>query len=352
MKWMITALTFSTLSAYASQCELDLTQLRDQASQKLALADKNVDGEIVDGQREFEFGYEIKKNLSDEKIAKLCNESSFQENYKNVLRCTEDLYSVVSPQSTEKVIVKNKTYIPAYKHLPVSKWKMFSFCKNHENELAQMKPLIQKTKQCLEGVKVRLSHHSVLGQMGESVFKMARNYDEVFDYCGTAKFQESFASMDMNAVKQCYTQKMENTNMMSELNFENDFQELWKASVSSKKMKAKKMNLAEWQESISNAYVYDDYVAPAVATYIDCTQSFIKGNHLYTFYGDHKFVKCMGEDQVNTSSAETHCAGESEVFADSSSKWLKPSPSRSIASEVTHEPLHSFFGEWQNPNYR
>lgn len=353
MKWILSALAFTTLTAQANQCEFDLTQLRDQSFQKLSLADKNKDGEVVDGNRDFQFGYEIKNQLTDKTIKNLCGDKSFHSHYQNILRCTEDLYSVVSPQNIEKVKIKDKDYLASYKALPISKWKFFNFCKDHQDKLSEMSSEIQKTKSCLEGVKIRLSHNSVLGQTGESVFKMARNYDELFDYCQTPKFQESFASLDINDLKQCFTQKMENTHLMTEYNFSKDLDLLWQASRNKKNKMDKKLNLSKWQNAVNKSLVYDDYVAPAVATYIDCAQTFLKGKNLYSFYGDYTFVRCMGEDHKDPSLAQVHCAEQSPLYSQTESKWTKKSQAkRAIASEPTHKHLNSFFGEWQNSQYR
>ena len=352
MKWILSSLMLTTLSAHGSECEFDLTQLRDQSYQKLSLAESNSDGEVVDGFRDFQFGYEMKNQLTDKKIKNLCENERFQMNYKEVLRCTEDLYSVVSPQSIEKVKLKGKDYLASYKALPISKWKFFNYCHDHQNQMAQIHSEMQKTKSCLEGVKLRLSHNSVLGKSGQSVLSMARNYDELFDYCQTPKFQESFAKLDINDVKQCFTQKMENTHVMTSYNYGEEFKKLWQASQSGKKKFDKNLNLSQWQTAINNSLVFNDFVAPAVVTYLDCAQTFIKGKNLYAFYGDHKFVNCMGESHENAKDAQIHCAGVSPLYSQTESKWTKPKKaSRSVASNRPEYELKSFFGEWQNSNF-
>ena len=348
-------LSFTILIANAQageneQCEFRLKQDRDQSYQLLSLAQLNEFGKFEDAGRDFQFGYEYKKQMSDSYIQKVCKDKEFRSQMGNILHCTGQIYSKVAPESIPAVEIEGKSYLMAYKGLPVSKWKVFSYCKAKSSKMSLLHHDIDQTAQCLEQVKNRIQHNNVLSVAGQSVLNMARNYDEVFEYCQKPAFRSAFLGQDMVSVSSCYQKKMVDSKLFTEFHWDSKNKDFVSPSLVKSKFKkhVQKFNLESWAKQIQEEKLYDDFVAPAILTYTQCGDSYLKGKQLHAFYNDHAFVNCVHQSGAETTEAkEESCAQDNHLLA-REEKWIKSNNSRgrSIASDGENEES-SWFGDWQ-----
>lgn len=348
-------LTFLFTNAYGAeneQCEFSLKQDRDKSYQLLSLAQLNEFGKFEDANRDFQFGQEYKKQMSDGYIQKICQDKDFRNQLGNILHCTKEIYSKVAPESIPAVEIEGKSFLMAYKGLPVSKWKVFSFCKAKSSKMSLLHHDIDQTAQCLGQVKNRIQHNNVLSVAGQSVLNMARNYDEVFESCQKPAFRSAFLGQDMVDVSACYQKKMVDSKLFTEFNWNSKNKDFVAPSLvkSNFKKHVQNFNLEVWAKEIQNERLYDDFVAPAILTYTQCGDSYIKGKQLHAFYNDHAFINCVHQSSAETTKAkEESCAQDNHLLA-REDKWMNSqnSQGRSIASDQEKQSS-SWFGDWQRP---